>query len=131
MIINDSIQGTALNIVTDGMKDNYLDEGGFLMIGDIAMSFDKKNSMPGIEVYKSGAKFMIRSDFPIRYLAMSEVRKSARQSGVAEFTLSHDSIRRTSTISGCDFVHSAGTTIRVQGSGAQCETHESAFKSEG
>ena len=42
LVINDSIKGTALDIITDGMKSNYLTESGFVMVGEVAISFEKK-----------------------------------------------------------------------------------------
>ena len=80
LIINDSIQGTAFEIVTNGMQSNYLVEDDFLMIGDVAISFDKEDAMPGIEVFAIGAKAMMKTQVPIRYLPMAQMRE-IRQSG--------------------------------------------------
>ena len=80
LIINDSIQGTAFEIVTNGMQSNYLVENGFLMIGDVAISFDKEDAMPGIEVFEVGAKAMMKTQVPIRYLPMAQMRE-IRQTG--------------------------------------------------
>lgn len=82
LVINDSITGTALNIVTDGMKPNYVSEGGFLMLGDIALSFDKRDAMPGIQIHKEGRKILVKTELPMRYLAMSELQKAAQMGGV-------------------------------------------------
>ncbi len=80
LVINDSIKGVALEIITDGMKSNYLTKGGFLMVGEEAVSFEKNDAMPGIELFQDGAKIMIKSKQPFRYLPMAEMQK-ARQSG--------------------------------------------------
>ena len=80
LIVNDSIATTSLEIITDGMSSNYLSEGGFLMLGDVAMSFNKKDAMPGIEVFKKGKKILIKTQLPMRYLPMAEMQK-ARQMG--------------------------------------------------
>ena len=80
LVINDSIKGIALEIITDGMKSNYLTKGGFLMVGEEAVSFEKSDAMPGIELFQQGAKIMIKSKQPFRYLPMAEMQK-ARQSG--------------------------------------------------
>lgn len=80
LVVNDSIRSVALEIVTDGMKSNYINEGGFLMAGEVAISFEKKDAMPGVILYKKGAKIMVKANQPIRYLPMAEMQK-ARQTG--------------------------------------------------
>lgn len=80
LVINDSIKGMALEIITDGMKSNYMTKGDFIMSGDVAISFEKKDAMPGVELFQKGGKIMIRSQQPMRYLPMSEMQ-NARQSG--------------------------------------------------
>jgi len=79
LVVNDSISTSSLEIITDGMSSNYLSEGGFLMLGDVAMSFNKKDAMPGIEVFQRGRKILVKTQLPMRYLPMSEMTK-ARQS---------------------------------------------------
>ncbi len=82
LIINDTIPDYVLDIVTGGKQSNYLAPGGFMMIGDIPMSFEKKDLMPGgIEVYKVNGKMMIKSGIPISYLPMAQMQK-VRQSGM-------------------------------------------------
>ena len=80
LIINDSIKTMALDIITDGMKSNYLSENGFLMVGEVALSFDKKDAMPGIHISVVDGKMMMTSKIPLKFLPMSEMQK-ARQSG--------------------------------------------------
>ncbi len=80
LVTNDSIKSTSLEIVTDGMRPNYLSEGGFLMVGDIPISFEKKDAMPGVLLSKKGNTIIMKSDFPIRYLPMAQMTKY-RQSG--------------------------------------------------
>ena len=80
LVINDSINQMALDIVTDGMKSNYLTPNGFVMVGDVAISFDKKDAMPGIQISEDNGKVMLTSKFPLKYLPMSEMQK-ARQTG--------------------------------------------------
>ena len=75
LIIHDSIESVALEIVTGGMKSKYLQEGDFLMLGDIAMSFEKKNAMPGIEIFKKGDSILLKTKVPIRYLPMTQMRE--------------------------------------------------------
>ena len=80
LIINDSIKTMALDIITDGMKSNYLSENGFLMVGEVALSFDKKDAMPGIHISVVNGKMMMTSKIPLKFLPMAEMQK-ARQSG--------------------------------------------------
>ncbi len=80
LVINDSIKSSSLDIVTGGMNSSYVSKGDFLMIGDVALSFDKDNAMPGIEVFQKGPKIWMKTSLPMRYLPMSEMQK-ARQSG--------------------------------------------------
>ena len=81
LVVNDSINGQVLEIMTNGMQPNHVEPGGFLMIGDVALSFEKKDAMPGIEVFREGQKVMMKSKVPMRYLPMSEMQKF-RQSGM-------------------------------------------------
>jgi len=78
--INDSIKGMALEIITDGMKSNYLSKGEFIFAGQTAISFEKKDAMPGVQLYQDGGRIMIRSKNPMSYLPMAQMQK-ARQSG--------------------------------------------------
>ncbi|MFN5147549.1 MAG: cytochrome c biogenesis protein CcsA [Flavobacteriia bacterium] len=81
LVIHDSIKESVLEIITDGMKSNFLAKGDFLMAGDVAVSFEKKDAMPGVQLVQKGAKIMVRSEQPMRYLPMSEMQK-ARQTGM-------------------------------------------------
>lgn len=80
LVVNDTIDGMVLEIITDGMKSNYLAKGGFLMAGEVAVSFEKKDAMPGVHLFQKGGKIMVQSEQPMRYLPMAEMQK-ARQSG--------------------------------------------------
>jgi len=81
LVVNDSIQSSSLDIVTGGMSSNYISEGEFLMIGEVALSFNKKDAMPGIEIFQNGPKMMLKTQLPMRYLPMAEMQK-ARQNGM-------------------------------------------------
>lgn len=81
LIINDSIQSGVLDIVTGGMNSSYLSPEGFVMVGDIALSYNKKDAMPGITVSKVNGKLMVETKIPMRYLPMSQMQKF-RQSGL-------------------------------------------------
>ncbi len=80
LVVNDSIQDYVLEIVTGGMASSYLTKGGFLMVGSVPINFEKKNSMPGIELTRVKGQMMIKTQLPITYLPMSEMQR-ARQSG--------------------------------------------------
>ncbi len=82
LIVNDTISNYVINIVTGGNESNYLAPGDFMMIGNIPLSFEKKDLMPGgIEVYKINGKMMFKTGMPMRYLPMSEMQK-IRQLGI-------------------------------------------------
>ena len=80
LVIDKKFNTVALEIVTDGMQSNYVSQGGFLMAGDLAISFEKKDAMPGVHLFRKGNKIMVKSAVPMRYLPMAEMQK-ARQSG--------------------------------------------------
>ncbi len=80
LVINDSISESVLDIVTDGMSSNYLGKNGFIMLGDLSMSFDKKDAMPGIEVIEENKKYYFKSVLDIAFLPMAKMRE-ARQNG--------------------------------------------------
>ena len=80
LVTTDTIKGTSLEIVTDGMRPIYLSEGNFLMVGDIPISYEKKDAMPGVLLFKKGNTITMKSDYPVRYLPMSQMTKY-RQSG--------------------------------------------------
>jgi cytochrome c-type biogenesis protein CcsB len=80
LVMNDSIKGSALEIITEGMKSNFLTKGNFLLAGEVAISFEKKDAMPGIQLFEKNGKVMMQSKMPLRYLPMAEMQK-ARQSG--------------------------------------------------
>ena len=80
LVKNDSIKGSVLEIVTDGMSSNFIGENDFMKIGEVALSYNKKDAMPGIQVYsKSGVAYM-KSAYDMTSLSMSQMR-AARQSG--------------------------------------------------
>lgn len=84
LVVNDSISSISLEIVTDGMNSQYVSEGGFLMLGQNALSFDKKDAMPGIQVVKQGARVLVKSVLPMRSLPMAQLQAAARNGGVAD-----------------------------------------------
>ena len=97
LIENDSIKDIALEIVSGGMKSNFLVENGFLMVGQTAISFNKKDAMPGIHISKIGGQIMITSKTPFRYLPMSQMKKY-RQLGTPPPAEMYVNIPKDSTV---------------------------------
>lgn len=82
LVVNDTISNYVLNIVTGGNTPNYLSEGDFMMVGNIPLSFEKKDLMPGgIELYNKDGKMMLKTSLPMRYLPMAQMQQ-VRQSGM-------------------------------------------------
>lgn len=82
LLIKDSIKGHVLDIVTNGKQSNYLGKNKFMMLGDIPLSYEKKNSAPGIDIVEQNGELMFSTKLPMQYLPMSEMRK-VRESGAA------------------------------------------------
>ena len=82
LVIRSSFQSSVLDLVTDGMQSNYVGQGELFMVGGIPLTFEKKLDVPGIEVRKNKDSIEIKTNVPIRYLAMAEMQK-ARQSGIS------------------------------------------------
>ena len=81
LVVDPKIDDYVLDIVTDGMKSNYLSKDGFVMVGDVAISFEKKDAMPGIILKEENGSIFIKSALPLRRLPMTEMAKY-RQSGI-------------------------------------------------
>lgn len=77
LVINDSIRSTALEFVVNG-QSQYIPENGFIMIEEVAVSYEKPNAMPGIELFKQGNKILVKTSLETKGLAMSELRKMDR-----------------------------------------------------
>jgi len=79
LVEHDSIQGSAFEFVSNGMKSNYVFKNEFLMVGDIAISYEKKNAMPGIEVFLKGNKTMLKTQFPMRSVSMAMLQRPGQE----------------------------------------------------
>ena len=79
-IINSKFKESALELVTDGMKSNFLCENDIFMLGEIPISYEKELATPGVETRKVGDSIQVKTLLPLRYLAMSEMQK-ARENG--------------------------------------------------
>jgi cytochrome c-type biogenesis protein CcsB len=80
LIINDSIEGTALDIVTNGKKSNYLVKGDVFELGDSFISYEGDKVPAGINIYRRNGALFMRPTSPVQYLAMSEMQE-ARKNG--------------------------------------------------
>ncbi len=78
LVINDSIKGSALEIVSGGMTSNYLTENDFIMVGEIAVSYNKKDAMPGIHLSNENGIVYVTSAYDLRYLAMTQMQEARR-----------------------------------------------------
>lgn len=70
---------SALDIVTDGMKSNYVLNNEIFQIGNLALAFSE-TKVDGVNVYKKNGKLMIRPSMPMQFIPMKEMQK-ARQTG--------------------------------------------------
>ncbi|MFN6076812.1 MAG: cytochrome c biogenesis protein CcsA [Fluviicola sp.] len=71
---------SALEIVTDGKKSNFVLEDDFKNFQSFDLTFSK-NEVQGVSVYRKNGKLFFKSTLPIRYLPMTKMRE-ARQSGM-------------------------------------------------
>ena len=79
--IDPKYQTTALDIVTDGKKSNYVVNDEVFSLNGIPLAFSE-NLVKGINVYRKNDTLRLRSELPLQYLAMSEMKK-IRESGMA------------------------------------------------
>lgn len=77
LVINDSIRTTSLEFVKDG-QSHYISEGGFLLWDGMAVSYNKDNAMPGIELFKEGNKILMRVMKNVTALPMSALQQMDR-----------------------------------------------------
>lgn len=82
LVIHDSIKGSALEIVTDGMKSNYLPEDDVFILGNTQISFGSKPVSAGINVYEKNGQLLMRPNIEVMFLPMAMMIK-ARQTGAA------------------------------------------------
>ena len=83
LVINQKINSNALELVTDGMRSNYLCEEDLFMVGQTPFFFtNAKPSAPGIYLSFFDNKVMVYPSVPLKSLPMSEMQK-VRASGQA------------------------------------------------
>ena len=75
LLIDDKLNSHVLDIVTNGKQSNYLSPDGFVNVGEVPISYEKKNSAPGIDIISKNGKLMFTSKFPVQYLPMSQMRQ--------------------------------------------------------
>ena len=74
-----------LDIVTEGMKSNYIDENSTVLVGNIPLGFDNTIKSNGIKLRKQNKTIEWSANFPIRSLEMSKMRE-ARQDELNQLT---------------------------------------------
>lgn len=74
-------QTSALDIVTDGMKSNYLINDDIFSLNGLNIAFSDQ-LVNGVNVYRKNDTLRLRPNMPLQYIPMKEMQK-ARQSGIA------------------------------------------------
>lgn len=68
LIVNDSIEKSSIELITEGKKSNILSHNEFLYVGKIPISFEKKNKIPGgIEIKEQNGEIFIKSNYNITF----------------------------------------------------------------
>jgi cytochrome c-type biogenesis protein CcsB len=85
--INQKFKESALELVTDGMRSNYLAENDVFMVSQTPFYFssarpDAPNQAPGIYLHHKNGKTWVYPSIPLKSLPMSEMQK-VRASGQA------------------------------------------------
>lgn len=80
LVTDKSIKETALGFALTGMQPEFIGEGEFKMLGDVSLSYEKEDAMPGIHIWKDGNKFKMKSVMGLRSLPMTQLR-AIRESG--------------------------------------------------
>ncbi|MBU2019955.1 MAG: cytochrome c biogenesis protein CcsA [Bacteroidetes bacterium] len=81
LVVNDSIQGKVLEIVSGGMTSNYLEKGGFLTLENTMLTFDDPNAPEGFRVFEEKGALYFESVEDVSYLPMAKMQK-ARELGL-------------------------------------------------
>lgn len=80
LVTRKDIKETALGFAISGMEATYIEEGSSTLLGGIPLSYELKNEANGVQVWKEGNKFKMKSEFGFRVLAMAQMIE-LRQSG--------------------------------------------------
>jgi len=81
LMIHPKYKSTALDIVTDGMKSNYVITGEKAVIGGVEIAFSNEQST-GINVIQRNGDLYMRPAMDMQFIPMKEMQK-ARQTGAA------------------------------------------------
>lgn len=79
--INPKYKTSALVIVTDGMKPNYVINNEIFSVNGVPLAFSE-NIVNGVNVYRKNDTLRIKPNMPLQYIPMKEMQK-IRQSGMA------------------------------------------------
>ncbi len=79
LIVHDSIQDAAFEIVTNGMKSNFLTKNNMLPVGNAIISYRDGGSPADIQLFKEGPKTMILTRIPLRSISMSQLQSPGQQ----------------------------------------------------
>ncbi|MDR0802718.1 cytochrome c biogenesis protein CcsA [Fluviicola sp.] len=79
--ISPKYKTSALDIVTDGMKSNYIINDEIFSLNGVNIAFTEK-LVSGVNVYRKNDTLRLRPSMPLQYIPMKEMQK-ARQSGIA------------------------------------------------
>lgn len=79
--ISPKYKTSALDIVTDGMKSNYVINDEIFSLNGVNIAFTEK-LVSGVNVYRKNDTLRLKPSMPLQYIPMKEMQK-ARQSGIA------------------------------------------------
>ncbi|ASS48286.1 MAG: hypothetical protein A3D31_19230 [Candidatus Fluviicola riflensis] len=79
LVINDSIDGAALEIVTNGKKSNYVPENDVLVLGATQIAYGS-TKVNGVNVFKKNGMLMMRPNLEMQYLPMAMMQQ-VRETG--------------------------------------------------
>lgn len=84
MVTHDSIKESSIELVHLG-ESKFISRNGFINLDGIAFSFDKKNAMPGVELFKEGNQFKMKVGMPGgTSLPMATLKAADRTTGVPD-----------------------------------------------
>ncbi len=97
LVTRRDIKETAIGLAIGGMEAQYLEEGQSTLLGGTALYYEVKGASSGVQIWKEGKKFKMKSDVGVRALAMAELR-AIRDSGEAPADSLYDVVMPDSII---------------------------------
>lgn len=79
--IDKKYKTSALDIVTDGMKSNYIIDNDIFSLNGLNIAFSEQ-LVNGVNIYRKNDTLRLRPNMPLQFIPMKEMQK-ARQSGIA------------------------------------------------